>query len=84
MSEKILIIEDEALIADSIEYALKKEGFQVIIARDGVQGLVMAREQSPDLMILDIMLPGMSGFDICRTIRSESSMPIIMLTAKTE
>ena len=84
MSEKILIVEDEALIADSIEYALKKEGFQVITARDGIQGLVTAREQYPDLMILDIMLPGMSGFDICRAIRGESSMPIVMLTAKTE
>lgn len=84
MSEKILIVEDEALIADSIEYALRKEGFQVITARDGVQGLVMAREEHPDLVILDIMLPGMSGFDICRAIRVESSMPIIMLTAKTE
>ena len=84
MSEKILIVEDEALIADSLEYALQKEGYQVITAADGVQGLVMAREQAPDLMILDIMLPGMSGFDVCRTIRGESSMPIMMLTAKTE
>jgi len=84
MNEKVLIVDDEALIADSVDYALRKEGFQVITARDGAQALAMAREQQPDVVILDIMLPVMSGLDVCRAIRSESSMPIIMLTAKTE
>jgi DNA-binding response OmpR family regulator len=84
MNEKILIIEDEALIADSIEYALKKEGFEVLKAADGVQGLALARECHPHLVILDIMLPMLNGFDVCRTLRSESPVPIIILTAKTE
>lgn len=84
MAEKILIVEDEALIADSIEYALLKEGFNIVKAEDGVQGLMMAREQSPDLILLDIMLPEMDGLEVCRTLRRESSVPIIMLTAKTE
>jgi len=84
MNEKVLIVDDEPLIADSVDYALRKEGFEVITARDGAQGLAMAREQQPDLIILDIMLPIMSGLDVCRAIRSESSMPIIMLTAKSE
>jgi len=84
MNEKVLIVDDEALIADSVDYALRKEGFQVITARDGAQALAMAREQQPDLVILDIMLPVMSGLEVCRAIRKESSMPIIMLTAKSE
>ncbi|MCL6630930.1 MAG: response regulator transcription factor [Armatimonadetes bacterium] len=84
MNEKILIIEDETLIADSVEYALRKEGFDVLKASDGARGLAMAREHAPDLIILDIMLPLMNGFDVCRTIRGESAVPIIMLTAKTE
>jgi len=84
MNEKVLIVDDEALIADSVDYALRKEGFQVITARDGARALAMAREQQPDLVILDIMLPVMSGLEVCRAIRKESSMPIIMLTAKSE
>ncbi|MCL6520501.1 MAG: response regulator transcription factor [Armatimonadetes bacterium] len=84
MNEKILIIEDEALIADSVSYALKKEGYQVLVATDGAQGLAMAREQSPDLILLDIMLPTIDGFEICRILRKETSIPIIMLTAKGE
>jgi len=84
MNEKILIIEDETLIADSIGYALRKEGYQVFISADGVQGLAMAREHQPDLILLDIMLPAMDGFEVCRILRKETSIPIIMLTAKGE
>lgn len=84
MNEKILIIEDETLIADSVEYALRKEGFDVLKASDGAHGLAMAREHAPDLIVLDVMLPLMNGFDVCRTVRGESTVPIIMLTAKTE
>ena len=84
MNEKVLIVEDEAVIADSVAYALQKEGFRVMTAADGVQGLATARSESPDLMILDLMLPEMDGFDVCRTVRGESSVPIIMLTAKGE
>ena len=84
MNDKILIIEDETLIADSTAYAFRKEGFQVMTAGDGAEGLATARSESPDLVILDLMLPGMDGYDVCRAVRRESSMPIIMLTAKSE
>src|SRR3990172_9237226 len=84
MGKKILLIEDETAIADSVGYSLENEGFEVVTAEDGVVGLSAARGSSPDLIILDLMLPRLSGLDVCRTIRRESSVPIIMLTAKTE
>lgn len=84
MDEKILVVEDEAPIADAVAYALRKEGFQVMTVGDGAEGLSAARRELPDLLILDIMLPSMGGFDVCRAVRSESSMPIIMLTARTD
>lgn len=84
MSYKILLIEDEASIADSVAYSLKSEGFEVETAADGLLGLSRYRSFAPDLIVLDLMLPKLSGFDLCRTVRRESSTPIIMLTAKTE
>lgn len=84
MSYKILLIEDEAPIADSVAYSLRNEGFEVETAADGLEGLSKYRAFSPDLIVLDLMLPKLSGFDFCRTVRKESSTPIIMLTAKTE
>mgnify|MGYP001136863838 CR=1 FL=1 len=84
MSQKVLLIEDEAAIADSISYSLTNEGFEVFTADDGVTGLAAARNSYPDIIILDLMLPKLSGLDLCRTLRKESSVPIIMLTAKTE
>ncbi|MDO8683753.1 MAG: response regulator transcription factor [Armatimonadota bacterium] len=84
MPEKILLVEDEVAISDSVRYSLEKEGFEVITAYDGVDGLTSAREQLPDLIILDLMLPRLSGLEVCRSLRRESSVPIIMLTAKTE
>jgi two-component system response regulator RegX3 len=84
MTQKILLIEDEAAIADSVTYSLDNEGFEVLTAEDGVTGLSMARSASPDLIILDLMLPRLPGIDVCRAIRKESSVPIIILTAKTE
>lgn len=84
MTQKVLLIEDEAAIADSVGYSLENEGFEVIAAQDGVTGLSAARNTYPDLIILDLMLPRLSGLDLCRAIRKESSVPIIMLTAKTE
>ena len=84
MPDKILLIEDEAAIADSVSYSLQNEGFEVITAADGAAGLAMARSAAPDLIILDLMLPKLSGLDLCRIVRRESSVPIIMLTAKTE
>ncbi|HOM70963.1 MAG TPA: response regulator transcription factor [Armatimonadota bacterium] len=84
MSQKVLLIEDDAAIADSISYSLTNEGFEVFTADDGVTGLAAARNSYPDIIILDLMLPKLSGLDLCRTLRKESSVPIIMLTAKTE
>ena len=69
-------------MADSVRYALDTEGFDVFVAESGVSGLESARVNHPDLVLLDLMLPGMSGLDVCRQIRSSSDVPIIMLTAK--
>ncbi|MDR0887046.1 MAG: response regulator transcription factor [Clostridiales Family XIII bacterium] len=82
--KKILIIEDERSIADIIKINLQKDGFAVEISHDGQEGLNMALNNEPDLVLLDVMLPSMDGFDVCRKIREKSSVPIIMLTAKEE
>jgi len=79
---RILLVEDEPGLADSVRYALDSEGFDVFVADSGVSGLESARVNQPDLVLLDLMLPGMSGLDVCRQIRSSSDVPIIMLTAK--
>jgi two-component system, OmpR family, response regulator RegX3 len=84
VAERILLIEDEVAISDSVKYSLENEGFSVATAYDGVAGLSAARENPPDLVILDLMLPKLSGLDVCCTLRRESSVPIIMLTAKTD
>lgn len=84
MSDKILLVEDEAPIAESVAYSLSAEGFEVETASDGLAGLSLFRSFSPDLVILDLMLPKLSGLDFCRTVRKESETPIIMLTAKSE
>lgn len=84
MGDRILLVEDEAAIADSVAYSLRREGFAVETAPDGLAALSLFRSFSPDLIILDLMLPKLSGIDLCRIIRKESAVPIIMLTAKTE
>ncbi|MDO8589011.1 MAG: response regulator transcription factor, partial [Armatimonadota bacterium] len=84
MADRILLIEDEVAISDSVKYSLENEGFTVSVAYDGVSGLASARENAPDLIILDLMLPKLSGIDVCTALRRESSVPIIMLTAKTD
>lgn len=81
---KILIIEDELKIARFLELELKHEGYEVLICRDGRKGLEMALKENVDLVILDIMLPGLNGIEVCRRIRMESQIPIIMLTAKDD
>lgn len=78
----ILVVEDESALAESIAYSLEVEGFAVAIAGTGPAGLEMARRLDPDLVVLDVMLPGMSGLDLCRRIRASSAVPIIMLTAR--
>ena len=84
---KILIVEDEANIRQLVRYNLEKEGFQVMEAADGLQGLRTAQKEKPDLVLLDLMLPGMDGLEVCRTLKgapATSALPIIMLTAKAE
>jgi two-component system response regulator RegX3 len=79
---RVLIIEDEPGLVESIKYALEAEQIETVTAEDGRTGLEAARTQRPDLVLLDLMLPGMSGLDVCRQIRGFSDVPIIMLTAK--
>lgn len=83
-SKKILVIEDDYNICDLISIYLKKEGYDVLGAQDGEKGLSIFKEEAPDLVILDIMLPKMDGWDLCREIKKISDIPIIMLTAKGE
>ncbi|MEI7990067.1 MAG: response regulator transcription factor [Chloroflexota bacterium] len=82
MSYKILIIEDEPTLQETLAYNLKKEGYQVDIAADGKQGVDLARINQPNLVILDIMLPILDGFEVCRILRQEMNTPILMLTAR--
>jgi two-component system response regulator RegX3 len=79
---RILLVEDEESLADSIRYNLEREGFGVQIAPDGRQALDMFRADRPELVILDLMLPEVTGLDVCRAIRQESTIPVIMVTAK--
>lgn len=81
---KILIVEDEATLLEALRYNLEKEGYMVVTAVDGIQALDLARSESPDLIILDIMLPKLDGFEVCRILRKDKTMPILMLTAKDE
>lgn len=82
MVKKILVIDDEPMIVESVSYNLKQEGFEVATATDGATGLKMAETGDFDLILLDLMLPGVDGLEICRTLRKQSEIPIIMLTAK--
>lgn len=82
MSTKILVIEDDRNICELIGLYLKKEGCRVFYAHDGSSGLNLVRQESPDLIILDIMLPVINGLDVCRLIRQHHTIPVIMLTAK--
>lgn len=84
MDYKILIVEDEQNISDIIKFNLEKEGYDVVCAYDGVDGLSMFSKENPDLILLDIMMPRMDGLSVCKEIRKTSEVPIIMLTAKAE
>lgn len=83
-AKQVLIIEDEAAIADLLAYALEKEGIRVDTVYDGSSGLDKARTGTPDLIILDLMLPDISGFDICKEISSSMEIPVMILTAKAD
>lgn len=84
MSAKILVVDDEPSIVKSIQYSLEKEGYQVATAADGHAAVEVARREKPNLVILDVMLPNQDGYEVCRQIRAEMPIPIIMLTAKGE
>ncbi len=85
MSERIILVEDEVKLAQFLEMELTSEGYDVSVANDGMTGLILARESTPDLAILDWMLPGLSGVELCRRLRATGcKIPIILLTAKDE
>jgi DNA-binding response OmpR family regulator len=85
VGEKILVVEDERAVARGLEYGLTKEGFSVLVAEDGPRALELARTRSPDLILLDVRLPGLSGFDVCRQLRREGRrQPVLMLTARDD
>ncbi|MCL2753783.1 MAG: response regulator transcription factor, partial [Defluviitaleaceae bacterium] len=84
MPSKILLVDDEKLIVKGIKFGLEQDGMDVVTCHDGEEALAFAKEENFDLLILDIMLPKMSGLDVCRAVREFSNVPIIMLTAKTE
>ena len=82
MSPRVLLVDDERDILDPLSYALTRDGFEVSCAENGTTALERARSETFDVVVLDVMLPGMSGIDVCRTLRSESDVPILMLTAR--
>jgi DNA-binding response OmpR family regulator len=84
MAEKILVVEDEPTLLETLIYNLKREGYLVEGIADGAAAIKMAREMQPDLIVLDIMLPGIDGFEITRILRQEMTIPILMLTARDE
>ncbi|MBX3052042.1 MAG: response regulator transcription factor [Caldilineaceae bacterium] len=83
-NEKILLADDDEMIVDALRYQLEREGYGVVVAHDGLQALELARSASPDLLLLDVMMPQMQGWEVCRELRRESTIPILMLTAKGE
>jgi DNA-binding response OmpR family regulator len=83
-SNVVLVVEDDLTLLDTLEYNLAAEGYQVLTTADGLNALDVARTEQPDLIVLDIMLPGLDGFEVCRTLRREMSVPILMLTARVD
>ena len=84
MSKKVLVVDDEKNIVDIVVFNLKKEGYEAITALDGEEGLKKVFDEDPDLILLDIMMPKMDGFEVCKKIREKKDTPIIMLTARAE
>ncbi len=81
---RVLIVDDEPNVRDTVAFNLKREGLDVLFASDGVTAIDLARSLQPDVIVLDIMLPGIDGFQVCRTIREESTVPILLLSARGE
>lgn len=87
MEKKILVIEDDPATSRLVDYSLRHEGYQVFTASNGLEGIRKAHDEAPDLIILDVMLPGMDGFEICHRLRSEpdtANLPILMFSAKAQ
>ncbi|RRQ14641.1 MtrAB system response regulator MtrA [Corynebacterium bovis] len=84
MAAKILVVDDDPAISEMLTIVLQGEGFETVVVGDGAEAVEAARHEAPDLILLDLMLPGMSGIDVCRTIREDSTVPIVMLTARTD
>lgn len=84
MDRTILIIEDEEKINEILAFSLGKDGYKTISAYDGIKGLELALKENPDLILLDVMLPGLDGFEVCKKVREHSQVPIIMLTARED
>jgi two-component system, OmpR family, response regulator len=83
-TSKVLIVEDDQTLLQVLSYNLNREGYAVVTAADGVQALETARQETPDLIVLDVMLPHLDGFEVCRILRKHTNAPVIMLTARTE
>ena len=84
MSSRILVVDDDVALAEMIGIVLQNEGYDVVFCADGSAALAQFQEHNPDLVLLDVMLPGMDGFDVCRAIRRVSDAPIVMLTARSD
>ena len=84
MSSRILVVDDDVALAEMIGIVLQNEGYEVVFCADGSAALTQFQENNPDLVLLDVMLPGMDGFDVCRAIRRVSDAPIVMLTARSD
>ena len=84
MTDKLLIVEDETVLRETLAYNFEREGYEVKTAENGKEGLRLAREWQPDLILLDVMLPEMSGFEVTKALRAEQDVPILLLTARTE
>jgi DNA-binding response OmpR family regulator len=81
---RILVVEDDLTLSETLEYNLAAEGYEIVTAADGLTALEVSREEEPDLIVLDIMLPGLDGFEVCRILRREMTVPILMLTARVD
>ena len=84
MAKKVLVVDDEKLIVKGIRFSLEQDGMEVDCAYDGEEALRMAREKEYDIILLDVILPKLDGFEVCQQIREFSDMPVVMLTAKSE
>lgn len=84
MPAHVLVVDDEPAIVELVRFTLEREGFMVTVATDGWEGLSQARDLKPDLVVLDLMLPGLSGLEVCRALRAETDVPVLMLTARKE